>query len=117
MTFSFDLQGQLRQQAYYFVAIGCATMVVAYFQIAFWSVAAERQTKVIRRTLFRSILHKEVHFFDSNSTGSLNNRLTDDVNKIHDGIGDKIGSTIQYTSSLIAGFALGPNSPRSVLIF
>ena len=107
MTFTFDLQGEIRKQSLYFVAIGCGMIVVAYAQMAFWIVAAERQTKMIRRTLFRSILRKEINFFDSHSTGGLNIRLTDDVNKIRDGMSDKLGTVIQNISGLIAGFVLG----------
>lgn len=40
-------------------------------------------------------------------TGQLNTRLNDDVNKVHDGIGDKIGSALQFISGFFAGLVLG----------
>jgi hypothetical protein len=52
-------------------------MVVAYFQIAFWLMPAERQIRVMRQTLFRSILKQEVGWFDVYKTGELNTRLTE----------------------------------------
>ena len=69
--------------------------------------AAERQTKAIRKHLFRSILQKEIVYFDTHKTGELNTRLTADVETIHDGIGDKLGSAVQFVTSFLVGFILG----------
>jgi ABC-type multidrug transport system fused ATPase/permease subunit len=87
--------------------MGCGTIVVGYLQVAFWSIACERQTRRLRERLLRSILSKEITYFDTNKTGQLNTRLTDDVNKVHDGTGDKVSSALQFFASFIAGFALG----------
>lgn len=76
-------------------------------QVAFWCIAAERQTKTIRKYLFQSILRKDIVYFDMHKTGELNTKLTDDVNKIHDGIGDKIGSTSQFLAAFLTGIILG----------
>ena len=75
--------------------------------MAFWSISCERQTRRIRETFFRSILNKEIAYFDTNKTGQLSTRLTDDVNKVHDGIGDKVGSALQFVASALAGMILG----------
>ena len=42
-----------------------------------------------------------------NKTGQLNTRLTEDVNKVHDGTGDKIGSALQFIACFISGLTLG----------
>ena len=87
--------------------MGCGTIVVGYFQVAFWSVACERQTRRLREALFRSILDKEISYFDTNEIGQLNTKLTENVNKVHDGTGDKLGSALQFFASFIAGLSLG----------
>jgi ABC-type multidrug transport system fused ATPase/permease subunit len=87
--------------------VGCATIVVGYFQVAFWSIACERQTRRLRERLLRAILTKEISYFDINKTGQLSTRLTADVNKVHDGTGDKLGSALQFIASFFAGLALG----------
>lgn len=102
-----DFDGLIQQQINYIVIIGCLCLVFAYFQVAFATMAAERQTRTIKQTLFRSILRKEIGYFDTHKTGELSTRLTDDVNKIRDGIGDKISITIQFLSSFIAGLIIG----------
>ena len=90
-----------------FVVIGCAAIVIGYFQVAFWSIACERQTRRLREKVFRSILLKEISYFDTHQTGQLNTRLNEDVNKVHDGIGDKVGSALQFVSGCVAGLVLG----------
>ncbi|CAF3084747.1 unnamed protein product [Rotaria sp. Silwood2] len=104
---SFDFQSQIQKQVLYLVVLGCIGIVVGYIQVLFWSMAAERQTKAIRKKLFQSILRKEIVYFDIHKAGELNTKLTDDVNKIHDGIGDKIGSTSQFIAAFFTGFILG----------
>ncbi|CAF1022109.1 unnamed protein product, partial [Didymodactylos carnosus] len=102
-----DLPGQVRKQALILVGIGCGAIVFAYIQVSFWCVSAERQTRAIREAVFRSIMNKEILYFDMHKTGELNTRLTEDINKIHDGIGDKIGSACQFLSAFLTGLILG----------
>ncbi|CAF0836926.1 unnamed protein product [Adineta ricciae] len=102
-----DFLGNIRQQSLWLTIMGCGTIVVGYFQVAFWSIACERQTRRLREKLFRSILHKEISYFDTYKTGELSTRLSDDVNKVHDGIGDKVGSALQFFAGFIAGLVLG----------
>ena len=87
--------------------MGAATIVLGYFQVAFWSIACERQTRRLRERLLRAIVSKEIAYFDIHKTGQLNTRLTEDVNKVHDGTGDKLGSALQFTAGFFAGLALG----------
>ena len=102
-----DFEGIIRNQVNYLVAIGCVAIVLGYFQVAFWGMPAERQTRAIRQNLFRSILRKDMVYFDTHKTGELNTKLTDDVDKIHDGIGDKLGSASQFLAACITGLILG----------
>jgi ATP-binding cassette subfamily B (MDR/TAP) protein 1 len=75
--------------------------------MTFFNIAAERQTRIIRQTLFQSILKKDIVYFDTHKTGELNSILTDDVNKIRDGIGDKLGPLIETISTLVSGVIIG----------
>ncbi|CAF3508552.1 unnamed protein product [Rotaria sp. Silwood1] len=102
-----DFLGNIRQQSIWLTIMGCATIVVGYFQVSLWSVACERQTRRLRETLFRSILNKEIAYFDTHKTGQLSTRLTEDVSKVHDGIGDKVGSALQFIAAFFAGLILG----------
>ena len=102
-----DFQGLINQQINYIVIIGCISILSGYLQVAFWTMSAERQTSTIRKTLFRSILRKEIVYFDTHKTGELSIKLTDDVDKIRGGMGDKISITVQFLSSFTTGFIIG----------
>ncbi|CAF0903516.1 unnamed protein product [Adineta steineri] len=106
ITNSINFKEQIQKQSLYMVALGCCMLLIGYFQISFSSIAAERQTRIIRQKLFRSIVNKEIIYFDMNKTGQLSIRLTDDINKIHDGIGDKPALATRYIASFISGLAL-----------
>lgn len=82
-------------------------MALSSIQVIFWSIAAERQTRTIRKKLFQSILRKEISYFDLHKTGELNTKLTDDIDKIHAGIGDRIGAAAQYLSAFFTGIIIG----------
>uniref|UniRef100_A0A8C2CA81 ABC-type xenobiotic transporter n=1 Tax=Cyprinus carpio TaxID=7962 RepID=A0A8C2CA81_CYPCA len=87
--------------------MGFVVLVAAYMQVAFWTLAAGRQVKKLRKKFFHSIMKQEIGWFDINETGQLNTRLTDDVYKINEGIGDKLGMLLQSLSTFLAGIIIG----------
>ncbi|XP_059113262.1 multidrug resistance protein 2 isoform X2 [Peromyscus eremicus] len=93
--------------AYYYTGIGAGVLIVAYIQVSFWCLAAGRQIHKIRQKFFHAIMNQEIGWFDVHDVGELNTRLTDDVSKINDGIGDKIGMCFQSISTFLAGFVVG----------
>uniref|UniRef100_A0A8C3IBA7 ABC-type xenobiotic transporter n=1 Tax=Chrysemys picta bellii TaxID=8478 RepID=A0A8C3IBA7_CHRPI len=93
--------------ALYYVGIGTTALVFGYLQISFWVLAAARQTKKIRKTFFHAILGQELSWFDSSNSGELNTRLTEDINKINDGIGDKVAQLFQNMSTFTVGIVIG----------
>ncbi|XP_019299110.2 ATP-binding cassette sub-family B member 5 [Panthera pardus] len=91
----------------YYIGIGVAALVFGYMQISFWVMTAARQTKRIRKQFFHSILAQDMSWFDGCDIGELNTRMTDDINKINDGIGDKIALLFQNMSTFSIGLAIG----------
>ncbi|KAK7886789.1 hypothetical protein WMY93_026410 [Mugilogobius chulae] len=89
MTYNSTLQEDMTRYAIYYSIMGAVMMVSGYLNIAFWTIAAGRQVKRIRKLFFHAIMQQEIGWFDVNETGELNTRLTDDVYKIQEGIGDK----------------------------
>nr|XP_033786803.1 ATP-dependent translocase ABCB1-like [Geotrypetes seraphini]XP_033786804.1 ATP-dependent translocase ABCB1-like [Geotrypetes seraphini]XP_033786805.1 ATP-dependent translocase ABCB1-like [Geotrypetes seraphini]XP_033786806.1 ATP-dependent translocase ABCB1-like [Geotrypetes seraphini]XP_033786807.1 ATP-dependent translocase ABCB1-like [Geotrypetes seraphini]XP_033786808.1 ATP-dependent translocase ABCB1-like [Geotrypetes seraphini]XP_033786809.1 ATP-dependent translocase ABCB1-like [Geotry len=102
-----DIEGQMTRFAYYFVGIGFAVLVLSTIQVWTFLLAATRQTQRIRHNFFYAVLHQEMTWFDTNQIGTLNTRLTDDINTIHDGLGDKICIFIQFFSTFVAGIVIG----------
>ncbi|XP_044280567.1 ATP-dependent translocase ABCB1 [Varanus komodoensis] len=102
-----SLQENMTRYAYYYTGLGFAVLLAAYVHIACWTLAAGRQIKRIRQYFFHAIMRQDIGWFDVNDVGELNTRLTDDVSKINEGIGDKIAMLIQGVSSFVTGFIIG----------
>ncbi|XP_036184196.1 ATP-dependent translocase ABCB1 isoform X3 [Myotis myotis] len=101
------LEEDMTTYAYYYSGIGAGVLVAAYIQVSFWCLAAGRQIFKIRKQFFHSIMRQEIGWFDVHDVGELNTRLTDDVSKINEGIGDKIGMFFQSIATFITGFIVG----------
>ncbi|KAJ1100830.1 hypothetical protein NDU88_005905 [Pleurodeles waltl] len=101
------LQEQMTSYAIIYSGLGAAVLVAAYIQISFWTLAAGRQIRKIRRQFFHAVMRQEIGWFDVNDAGELNTRLTDDISKINEGIGDKLAMLFQSVSTFITGFVIG----------
>uniref|UniRef100_A0A8D1Y6K3 Multidrug resistance protein 1 n=1 Tax=Sus scrofa TaxID=9823 RepID=A0A8D1Y6K3_PIG len=104
ILFSVALYQGSHRYAYYYSAIGAGVLVAAYIQVSFWCMAAGRQIYKIRKQFFHAIMQQEIGWFDMHDVGELNTRLTDDISKINNGIGDKIGVFFQLLATFIIGF-------------
>ncbi|XP_074122727.1 ATP-dependent translocase ABCB1 isoform X3 [Sminthopsis crassicaudata] len=101
------LEKDMTNYAYYYSGVGFGVLVAAYIQVSFWTLAAGRQVKKIRENFFHAIMRQEIGWFDVHDVGELNTRLTDDVSKINEGIGDKIGMLFQAVATFFTGFIVG----------
>uniref|UniRef100_A0A671LMY3 ABC-type xenobiotic transporter n=1 Tax=Sinocyclocheilus anshuiensis TaxID=1608454 RepID=A0A671LMY3_9TELE len=102
-----SLGEQMTRHAIYYSIMGFVVLFAAYMQVAFWTLAAGRQVKKLRKRFFHSIMKQEIGWFDVNETGQLNTRLTDDVYKINEGIGDKLGMLLQNLTTFLTGIIIG----------
>ncbi|XP_036102172.1 phosphatidylcholine translocator ABCB4 isoform X7 [Molossus molossus] len=101
------LEEEMTRYAYYYSGLGAGVLVAAYIQVSFWTLAAGRQIRKIRKEFFHAVLRQEIGWFDINDTTELNTRLTDDISKISEGIGDKVGMFFQAVATFFAGFIVG----------
>uniref|UniRef100_A0A8B9KPH6 ATP-binding cassette, sub-family B (MDR/TAP), member 5 n=1 Tax=Astyanax mexicanus TaxID=7994 RepID=A0A8B9KPH6_ASTMX len=93
--------------SYYFVGIGAGVLLLGTFQVMLFLLTATRQTKRIREKYFHAVLHQQMAWFDTHPIGELNTRLTDDINTINDGLGDKICIFVQFFCRFLAGIIIG----------
>ncbi|CAF3496524.1 unnamed protein product [Rotaria sp. Silwood1] len=95
----------------YYVLIGFVSIFLSWIAWSSWMIAAERQVRCIRFALFRNILRQEIGWFDVHNSGALSNRLIDDLDKIKDGMSDKVPDFITLVSrtlgSLVYSFIVG----------
>ncbi|CAF1420963.1 unnamed protein product, partial [Adineta steineri] len=84
-----------------YIIIGCISIFLYWVAWTSWMITAERQIRRIRYKLFRNILCQEIGWFDTHSTGELNNRLNDDLDKVKNGINEKVPDFVSIVSKAI----------------
>lgn len=87
--------------------LGAISFAVSYGQVACFVMTSQRQGKVIRYKYFRALLCQEMGWYDSQTTGALTSRISEDVTKIQEALGDKVGSFLQFHSMFFTGFIIG----------
>ncbi|KAM9387494.1 ATP-binding cassette sub-family B member 5 [Phaethornis superciliosus] len=102
-----DIEAEMTKFAYYYVGLGFAVLILSTIQVWTFLTSAMRQTSRIRQKFFFAVLHQEMAWFDTTQIGTLNTRLTDDINTIHEGIGDKICIFVQFFVTFVTGIIIG----------
>jgi ABC-type multidrug transport system fused ATPase/permease subunit len=64
--------------------------------VACFSLTAQRQALRIRRLFFRALVSQDMTWFDQQNSGALAVRISEDIPKIQEAIGDKFGAFIQF---------------------
>jgi ABC-type multidrug transport system fused ATPase/permease subunit len=102
-----SFEDAMARAAYGFTGVGFGAMIASYLYVSLLLVAAERQTRRMREQFFRSIMRQEIGWFDTNDSGELATRLADDLDKVSQGIGDKVGTFMQWMSTFFGGIIVG----------
>ena len=71
------------------------TWVCGWIQGTILMIVSTRITNRLRIKYFQSILRQDVGYFDLNSVAEMNMRLFDDIKRVSDGVGDKLGVAVQ----------------------
>ena len=86
---------QVSDSALKILYIAAASFFFSYFQVAFFTITAQRQALRIRHAYFRALVRQEMGFYDQEGSGTLSTRISSDIPKIQEAIGDKLGSCLQ----------------------
>nr|CAD7460165.1 unnamed protein product [Timema tahoe] len=96
-------------------SVGVAQFVLATLTILSLNRAAQGQASVdydrVRRLFLMAVLKQDMAWCDTNSTATFASQLTEDLDKLQDGIGEKIGIfmylMVSFVSSVIMSFIYG----------
>ncbi|KAI2799339.1 Pgp-2p [Blomia tropicalis] len=69
-------------------------VICNYFSVSMFAQAAKNQVYQIKLIFFRSIVHQEISWFDTKTSGDFASKITGDLDIIQEGIGDKVSLTI-----------------------
>uniref|UniRef100_A0A1B6CUX9 ABC-type xenobiotic transporter n=1 Tax=Clastoptera arizonana TaxID=38151 RepID=A0A1B6CUX9_9HEMI len=91
----------------YYLFIGLGVLIAAFIQILCWELACERQVHHLRRIFFQQMLRQDISWYDVNDKGDLSTKLSDDVERVREGIGSKFSMVTQYVATFVSGITVG----------
>ncbi|KIH63939.1 ABC transporter, ATP-binding protein [Ancylostoma duodenale] len=66
----------------------------------------ENLVNQLRREFFKAILRQDITWFDKNHSGTLATKLFDNLERVKEGTGDKLGLMIQFVAQFFGGFVV-----------
>ncbi|KAJ1744922.1 Multidrug resistance protein 1, partial [Coemansia sp. RSA 1591] len=94
-----------------FFILGIVMWILSFSVNACWAIAAENQGLRIRKLYYKSIMRQDIGWFDTVKTGELTTRITNDVNMVQEGLGEKFGfvfmNVVTFITAFIIAFAKG----------
>ncbi|KAF1747318.1 hypothetical protein GCK72_023780 [Caenorhabditis remanei] len=107
-TFNYDMFSVgIRHYCLLYFLLGVFMFLCTYFANACLYTMAERRLYCIRKHLLKSVLRQDAKWFDENTVGGLTQKMSSGIEKIKDGIGDKIGVIFSGVATFISGVLLG----------
>ncbi|ULT80912.1 hypothetical protein L3Y34_011051 [Caenorhabditis briggsae] len=107
-TFAYDtFSTGIRHYCLLYFLLGVFMFLCTYISNACLYTMAERRLYCIRKHLLRSVLRQDAQWFDENTVGGLTQKMSSGIEKIKDGIGDKIGVLFSGAATFISGVLLG----------
>ncbi|XP_066999667.2 multidrug resistance protein homolog 49 [Anabrus simplex] len=79
-----------------------AQFILDYLSIALLNSIALKQIGRIKKLFLQSVLRQDMSWYDTNNTADFASRMTGDLDKLQDGIGEKVGI---FTYQMVAFFA------------
>jgi ATP-binding cassette, subfamily B (MDR/TAP), member 1 len=100
------LVSEISGLAKWFIVLAVIAFIVSFFQVRVQMVVAQRTSSRMRTRYVESLMRQELEWYDGERSGELTSRVSSDVDLVQAGIGDKLGSAIQFISTFAVGFVI-----------
>ncbi|VDK52197.1 unnamed protein product [Cylicostephanus goldi] len=74
------------------------------FQATCFAIVCENLVNQLRREFFKAILRQDIVWYDKNNSGNLTPKFFDNLERVKEGTGDKLGLLIQFVAQFFGGF-------------
>nr|QCO93567.1 ATP-binding cassette subfamily B member 1 [Chilo suppressalis] len=92
--------------AIYNCIVGAAIVILSYTATVLMNIAAYNQVYKIRQEYLKAALNQDFAYYDSHQTGDIAAKMTGDVVKLEDGIGEKLGTFVFYQSAFVSSIIM-----------
>ncbi|CAH1955053.1 unnamed protein product [Acanthoscelides obtectus] len=120
---------QVTSFTYLYVAVGVVLLLCNYTCTVAFNYSATRQILKIRDLYLKKVFNQDISWYDVHQTGDFSSRMTEDLYKLEDGIGEKVPMFLNFIAifigslviALIKGWELAliclTSLPVSVIVF
>ncbi|RZC33786.1 multidrug resistance protein 1, partial [Asbolus verrucosus] len=98
--------GHITDFAIYNSLIGVGMLVLSYVSTETFNYTALRQIFKIRSLYMEKVLNQDISWYDLNHTGDFSSRMSDDLTKFEDGIGEKVPMFIHFQGAFVASLIM-----------
>uniref|UniRef100_A0A8R1EVH8 Uncharacterized protein n=1 Tax=Caenorhabditis japonica TaxID=281687 RepID=A0A8R1EVH8_CAEJA len=89
-----------------YVYLGITIFTAGFIQASCFLLLSENMSNRIRRQFFHSVMRHEISWYDKNTSGTLSIKLFDNLERVREGTGDKVGLAFQMMAQFIGGFVV-----------
>ncbi|XP_047533221.1 ATP-dependent translocase ABCB1-like [Vanessa atalanta] len=86
--------------------VGAILVIFSYLATVLMNISAFNQVFRIRQEYLKAALNQDFEYFDTHQTGDFASKMTDDVVKLEEGIGEKLATFIFYQASFVSSIIM-----------
>ncbi|KAE9555334.1 hypothetical protein FO519_001416 [Halicephalobus sp. NKZ332] len=101
-----DFKKAVLKNVIVYAIIGTATLISAFTQVSCFLVSGENLIHKMRKAFLRAIMRQDISWFDKHNSGTLTTKLFDNLERVQEGTGDKVGLLVQFLSQFFSGFII-----------
>ena len=103
----FNLLDEMSKYAVQFSYFAVACWLSGWISTAISMSKAADQAKRIKTAYYHGLLRQDIGFYDVEEAAVLSQRMTGDIKKIQDAVGEKLTSTVKCMGQFVGGISLG----------
>ncbi|KAJ3662142.1 hypothetical protein Zmor_006501 [Zophobas morio] len=96
----------IRDFAVYNSLIGAGMLVLSYISTEFFNYTALKQIFKVRSLYLEKVLNQDISWYDLNNTGDFSSRMSDDLSKFEDGIGEKVPMFVHFQAAFVSSLIM-----------
>uniref|UniRef100_T1JND3 ABC transmembrane type-1 domain-containing protein n=1 Tax=Strigamia maritima TaxID=126957 RepID=T1JND3_STRMM len=104
--FEMNFLEEVQNFGVYTCILGAVQLIASYFMVVCLNTAADKQIFRIRVLFLKSVLRQDIAWYDEQPIGEFSSRSIADLNKLQDGIGEKLGMFIFFMSNFVVDMVI-----------
>uniref|UniRef100_A0AC34QSI0 p-glycoprotein n=2 Tax=Panagrolaimus sp. JU765 TaxID=591449 RepID=A0AC34QSI0_9BILA len=101
-----DFKHDVMKNVYFYLIIGTAVLTSGFVQVSCFLVTGENIIHRTRKAFLKAIMRQDIPWFDKHNSGTLTTKLFDNLERVQEGTGDKVGLLVQLLSQFFSGFII-----------